>query len=282
MAKKRSIKNDSHTSSNPPPAKKSKTECSIKKRYSSDVKFIDTQHPVIGVVENQFEGSITGNGKDIAEYGIYSENIGGHLLGLIQQHYDKYGSKNVFLLGSIAWFSDAAIINKMKQSGGCIMILNDENFKSKTKRRAFGELQSLPRIPTFFSEIFKLSPNLIMSTYDNSEDLLLPNGELGKYGPILTLGTRPLNENSESDDEKPTNSSFQNGNILHTKYLIICVWFGQDHDFIPITVWTGSFNFTAKANRNHENAIMLSSLRIAKFYYEDFVNSFQAALPPRC
>jgi hypothetical protein len=271
---------------------KRKLESSVKQRYSSHVTYLDTNHAKVGIVENQFKDAYQGTGADISSYGIFFENIHGHLLKTMDSFYEKYGKEHVYLLGCVAWLSDNQIIAKMKECAGCIIIINDEKYSTKARSTTLQNLLQLPRITTHFRELFQFSPNKIMQTYDNKEDTIISlepseRGNLGKFGPILTLGSRPLTSPETSMRENSSSSMtehsslFQGGPILHSKYLIFCVWYGKDHEFVPAAVWTGSINLTTKSRQNQENALLLRSIPVAKAFYEDFVNSFQAALPVR-
>lgn len=258
--------------------KKNKMECTVKDRYSKNVAYIDTGHPDVGIIENPFKGVYRGTGEDVKEWGTFFEDIDKCICQTLDTFYKTYGKENVYLLGCIAWISDAALIKKIGECAGCILIANDEYYGCRSRESAIRNLAFLPKIKVPFKEIFAFAPNKILKTFDNTVDLEPKTteeymGNLGLYGPLLTLGTRPINP------ENP--SLFQNGRRQHSKYIIICVWFGQDHEFVPVAVMSGSYNYTEQAKLNQENVIYMSSIPFAKSYYEDFVNSFQAAKPVR-
>jgi len=262
----------------------SKLHSTVKKRYSSSVTYLDTQDPDVGIIENKFKGSFEVTGQDIERVKCFFENIQSGLIGVLDELYGTYGRENIYILGCVAWFSNEAVISQMAKCAGCIIVINDEDLSGPSRKGTVNRLATLPKIKVPFKDLFRFSPNDIMKTFNNTEDLLghdtLPidletgtNG-FGRYGPIVTIGSRPV-------DPGTTSSAFQQGPIQHSKYLIICVWYGKGCEFVPIAVWTGSINLTEKARTNQENGVYMESLKIAAGYYEDFVNSFQASLPPR-
>lgn len=61
---------------------------------------------------------------------------------------------------------------------------------------------------------------------------------------------------------------------MHNKFVVFCRRVPPDafgwQRLVPISVWTGSFNFTQTANRSFENAVLVRDQRIAQAYADEW------------
>jgi hypothetical protein len=271
----------------------------LRERIPSTVEMIDTGH---GLVENQFKEINTIQGSQISHVISIFENISIHIMEILDQYYETFGAKNIYLLGCIAWLSDKDILATMAKAAGVLILVNDEDFSKWGQKRSLAKLyDELPRIKEPFSVIFKHSVNVQLKTIPSGD------GKTNFCGAIRVVGTRPVNTTltllDEDDDEddasadgmdvpttpapttpnkrRPKSSVFQKGPILHSKYLIPCYWEGINTQFTPLGVFTGSYNYTMNARQNQENVVWIASEDEGNIYLNDFVRSFAVSRPIR-
>ncbi len=285
-----------------------KTHVSVSERVDPDVTEFDTGDPMKGIVKNPFKDKVViPRGKIDGDPEVYLGNIHNHIVDLLERIYQTYGRENVYILGCIAWLSDRVIVTAMAQAAGVQILVNDEDFKSWGGGKMVENLyDALPRINVPFKTIFAKCANPILACLDieepeppqKSSNYFNPftkrvstSVNLAQYyAAIRVVGTRSIStltpETDQIDNEDTPieetsyKSSFQSGPILHSKYIIPCVW-QPGKGFRTLGIVTGSCNYTQKSRRNQENVVWIPSEEMGNAYLHDFVRSFQVSLPLR-
>jgi hypothetical protein len=61
---------------------------------------------------------------------------------------------------------------------------------------------------------------------------------------------------------------------MHHKFVVFCRWVRVHRDLeeilTPLSVWTGSFNFTANGSMSRENAVLITDRKIAWAYFNEW------------
>ena len=283
---------------------------SLNERIDYDTAQIDTGTKM-GIIKNPFSDKICIPGSDVKNVEAYFSFIHNHIIDLLNRIYLCYGRGNVYILGCIAWLSDPSIVNALCNAAGVQILINDEDFTEwGNGKMAENRYDALPKISIPYDILFSKCDNTLLQCVDpgksnggvggntnsNNSSANRAERQANYYAAIRTVGSRAIetmnpntvNETNgvidlteENPKKKPKSSIFQKGPILHSKYIIPCVWNGPGTKFKPIGVLTGSMNYTDKAKLNQENVVWIESEKLGIGYLHDYVRSFLVSLPIR-
>lgn len=154
--------------------------------------------------------------------------------------------QGAIVVGCVAWLSDIDIMETMRRHCRTILIVvNNEDYGSWGHTHA-GPLtrfyKQLPGPTTSLNRLFAKVPKTIATT-------LFTDGTI--YEPVRSAGAG-------------------HGELMHSKYLV----FFDPRTDQPAAVWTGSMNMTHNSTCNQENAQLIESSELARYYFNDFLNTF--------
>ena len=177
-----------------------------------------------------------------------------NLINLINQH--------ECVLGCVAWLTNEAILQAMANCKAVCIIVQKEDFlrpdissnKNWTKR--------------------------LRNLYENLPEPIYKNDYNGIGGIINNLNVLNLSVNFEAVRCVGNHNSEKNPAFprMHNKFLIFCDIknvFDSNGDvvskrIIPKKIWTGSFNLTYNSTFSLENAVVISSRKIANAYFNEW------------
>jgi len=286
--------------------RKRKIITNLTQRIDYDVTEIDTGTLQGGIIENPFKDKVV-IPKELIEGDIecYFGNIHFHISDLLERIYNKYGHQNVYMLGCIAWLSDPGLIGILSKAAGVQILINDEDLSKFAGGKTKALYDSLPIIKTPYKTIFANCPNKILrylgideKPVDRADGYFNPirkkTAPIGQYyAAIRSIGSRAIEILSPDnpiiiDEPEPTSEPhhkgkpiFQSGRILHSKFVIPCVWNGPGTRFRALGVLNGSMNWTQKSKLNQENVVWTPSEAMGNGFLNDYTRSFQVSSPVR-
>lgn len=200
------------------------------------------KHPVTGelrTITNSWRPSISV--ANVKRVEAFSDRLEAQLI----DHIERFANKMI-VVGCIAWLSNPYIIQALRQNASAVLLLvNDENYATWGNGKTHELYAALPRITEAPARLFAHLENTPMHGVHEVN-----------YAPVRCIrGTGDA--------------------LMHSKYLVFFApKNANDSRPIPASVWTGSMNYTLKAKRNQENAVFIEDERLARFYFDDFVNSW--------
>lgn len=168
--------------------------------------------------------------------------------------------RHTALVGCVAWLTSELILRAMARMRSVNLIVQKEDFlrpdagMSNARLRVLYSRLDSPFGPPYFG-------------YNTHGD---PSGE-----PIRCAG----NYNREKSPSHPR---------MHNKFLVFFDTFGAcdevpEHGGVrlgaPCAVWTGSYNFTRTGGASWENAVIIRDRKIARAYYDQFVQIYGLSEP---
>lgn len=209
---------------------------------------------------------------------IVFRNLSEKLVSLIDTHATNYG-QNGFILAAVAWFSSAKILDALIEAnrrGVTIMVvvqkedflrqdskdMSKKSFKDylREKYDRLGELHTWES-NTIESSVLMEASKMIQE--EASGQFFWANDE-DTCDAVRCVG----NHNSNSSPSFPR---------MHNKFMV----FGSSHfswedgrGTTAHSVWSGSFNCSACADRSFENALIIENEKIATMYMKEFALLF--------
>ena len=182
----------------------------------------------------------------------FSGNVRVYFRNLEAELCDHIGGADL-VVGCVAWLTNERILEALAGvRGGVAIVVQKEDFLrpdlrsgSAWKPRLRAAYDRLPRVPERHAW-----PGLLGAMSTCSDPRVQPVRCVGNY----------------NRDRAP---AFPR---MHNKFLVFCRASRQGHDLNiePFEVWTGSFNLTYNASRSLENAVAISSERIARAYFAEW------------
>lgn len=158
------------------------------------------------------------------------------------------------VVGCVAWLSSPQIIHALSQCKRVLLVVNGENFSQWGAGRTSELYTSLP----WFDEPLWSAFADVGTPLAALESDCRRADESSGYAPVRVLGSNGGN----------------GGALMHSKYL---VFFDRATGRQPVSVWTGSMNFTKRSGCNVENAVFLEDEELARAYLDDFAQTFCAS-----
>lgn len=200
-------------------------------------------------IENPWKPSI--ESYDVKRVAAFVSDLEQNLVETIALH-----GNNSLVVGCVAWFSNPRIVEALaKHCSACLLLVNDENYTTWGNGKTLELYKKLPHIKNSLRELFGHlnSPLGMFDTqrYDpvrcvrNAGDCLMHSKYLVFFKPMGVEVQDPITRRTE--------------------------WVWKN---MPTAVWTGSMNYTIKASRNQENAVLIEDDNIARFYFNDFATTF--------
>lgn len=204
---------------------------------------------------NELKIKMDSSYTEISDHGISN----GHVTALFKNIEDeliKFISMSNLIVGCVAWLTSYRVLDALSRvPGGVSLVVQKEDFlrpdigvKGPWKldlRKRYEAIKCLPERHTLGGLVGQLSV---------CNDPIIE--------PIRCVG----NFNSEKKPAFPR---------MHNKFIVSCnlnpTKNYEVYDSItPVSVWTGSFNFTANAAMSLENAVIIQNPEIAMAYYREW------------
>ena len=178
-----------------------------------------------------FSTSLTNPHFDRVE--VVFRNLENRLIQLISQY------KDGLIFGSVAWLTSKPILKALSECKNVQIIVQKEDFL----RPDFGVKNN----SNWKKELQLLYGNLKFSLL--RYDCISPICNLSILGDPRVDAIRCVgNHNSDKESAFPR---------AHHKFLVFCIP-DTDKKYLPISLWTGSFNLTYNATQSFENVIILT------------------------
>lgn len=161
-------------------------------------------------------------------------------------------SEHPYVLGCVAWLTDAQILAALAQRKGVSILVQKEDFlrpdsdrsgNAEVVRAAYARLPEIPSryaLPGIGSELSVCSSDQVEA--------------------VRCVG----NHNAEKHPAHPR---------MHNKFVVLCDMEGDEEHhgwLVPRAVWTGSFNMTFTASRSWENAVLIRDGDVAEAYAREY------------
>lgn len=210
---------------------------------------------------------------------VLFRNLGDKLASLIDTHATRYGG-DAFILAAVAWFSSGKLLDALiraKEKGVTVMVVvQKEDFlrqdskdvsKEKFKEYLREKYNGLGKINTGGGAYTAISV-LMEAKAAIGED---PTGEFwwDSDGNDVCEAVRCVgNHNSNSNPSFPR---------MHNKFMVFGVSDFTENNGLSVmaqSVWSGSFNCSACADKSFENALIIENEKIATMYMKEFALLF--------
>lgn len=164
---------------------------------------------------------------------------------------ERFGAGRV-AVGCVAWLSEPRILTALRLCRAVFLVVNDEDYATWG---GGGLLRAYAALPESEEPLAALCAAL------DTPLAALPAG--AAYEPVRAYGGRDA--------------------LMHSKYLVFLAAGAAERGpaGAPVAVWTGSMNWTRRAGRNVENALLLEDAALARAYFDDFANTFLQSRPLR-
>ena len=191
---------------------------------------------------------------------VVFKEIRQRLIEYIGDQVIRLGEGNLAVVGCVAWLTDQAILSCLVEHGVQVSIIvnKEREYHSRPlleQLRPFWLEEQRTRYPQLWHRIFETLPN------DKGED----------WTAIRCCGEMPRAADRQGDRS-----------LMHDKFLVFieCVeGYEQEADgpgsfdvqrWTPFAVWSGSANLTTHSSRHLENAVLITSERIADAYWGEW------------
>ncbi|WP_347358471.1 phospholipase D-like domain-containing protein [Bdellovibrio sp.] len=157
--------------------------------------------------------------------------------------------KSKFVVGCVAWLTSYRVLDALAQTKVSLIVQKEDFLRPDHYSKA-----------TLHAKYEKLtSGSLERYSFPGIGGSLNTCGDT-EIGAIHCVG----NFNSDKSPAHPR---------MHNKFVVFCDVIDKDPEhpkIAPISVWTGSFNFSHNANDSFENAVIINDPKIAGAYLNEF------------
>lgn len=234
--------------------------------------FESSDHHASFKASTNFGGVVEG-----AKTTVIFRDLGDKLISLINKHSAEYGEGG-FILAAVAWFSNARILDALIRARGngviIMVVVQKEDFlrqdSTDVSKTSFKEFlrEKYDKLGTLCTDFSTVEASILMeadSAIDGEEATGCFWWETTNDSccdAIRCVG----NHNSQASPSFPR---------MHNKFMVFgkSEWH-QGFSINPLSVWTGSFNCSACADKSFENAVIIESAAIATMYMKEFALLF--------
>jgi hypothetical protein len=185
-----------------------------------------------------------------AKMTVHFSHLETRLIEYIHDHNVKY------IVGCVAWITNFRIMEALASKAGCMFIVQSEEFGGENSGSGY-----ITRLKKAYDDITPLP--LLGGEYDDTLCDVVPAYNILKDTSKLA---HPYAIRCAGIDRQSGAANAETNPKMHNKFAV----FLNDQG-IPISVWTGSFNWSNCGTKSYENALYIQDQNIVQSYFLEFV-----------
>lgn len=192
----------------------------------------------------------------------------------IKEHLRKYIKEAHYCIGAISWCTDGDILDDLRNKKGVHIIIQNDTMA--TRRNRFDRFREILRakyraLPLFpWAEWEKAYPSAVAGTPTNPP----PSRICEKDTCSIRIAGKRICKSNNSNTKTVGKEETEQQAMMHHKFL-----FYLNERGIIYAMSTGSYNFSKNASNSYENLLYISDDRVARAYFDEYLEVLQHSMP---